>query len=518
LRHLVGYVNGRAYYNISNWYRTLLAVPFLKERIIGYFEQMIGSDGAHEKDLNDIQATPLERWQLAAGFTFQFFSNLIQHDRLIRKYFVTTEQIKSEFEAIDLREQSSDQLIGYLSHFAARFMKSLSIPIVNDFFAMIFMALTKEQFKQSGVPDADKLLSKLLANQHIDSRKPVESLRALVRDLRQDSKLHAALNSLLIDPTNNETGRIGAALKANGYPEFAEKLNRHLSDYGHRSPKELIMEADTYRENPFHLLRILLESSTSGERESSNNADLEKQWAADLKTQRRGWLLKWLLNRTRKAIAYREATRLDRGLHFSFFRTLLREIGNRLVDEGVLSDSRDVFYLTLNELDEFRKGCSANGDLQGLVAYRKAQAQKWKSREQEGKLFTRGTVYANIIPGIAATWSDNVHALKGTGCSEGIVTATTRTVVDPNYQADVRGKILVSESTDPGWVFLMTISAGLVCERGSLLSHTAIIGRELGIPTIVGVKGATKYIADGSEITMNGESGEIELSAKSLNG
>ncbi len=47
-------------------------------------------------------------------------------------------------------------------------------------------------------------------------------------------------------------------------------------------------------------------------------------------------------------------------------------------------------------------------------------------------------------------------------------------------------KIIVARMTDPGWVFLMAAAAGLIVERGSLLTHTAIIGRELGIPTIVG--------------------------------
>ena len=72
-----------------------------------------------------------------------------------------------------------------------------------------------------------------------------------------------------------------------------------------------------------------------------------------------------------------------------------------------------------------------------------------------------------------------------------------------------RGCILVAGSTDPAWVFLMMSSAGIIAERGSVLSHTAIIGRELGIPTIVGVRNATQTIRDGSLVTMDGDTGEI---------
>ena len=70
--------------------------------------------------------------------------------------------------------------------------------------------------------------------------------------------------------------------------------------------------------------------------------------------------------------------------------------------------------------------------------------------------------------------------------------------------------ILVARSTDPGWVFLMVMSRGMVVEKGSLLSHTAIIGRELGIPTIVGVKDATKRIPDGARVVLDGGKGEVQ--------
>jgi len=58
-------------------------------------------------------------------------------------------------------------------------------------------------------------------------------------------------------------------------------------------------------------------------------------------------------------------------------------------------------------------------------------------------------------------------------------------------------------------MFLMLAAKGLIVERGSVLSHTAIIGRELGIPTIVGVDGATDRIESGDEIEMDGSTGQI---------
>jgi pyruvate,water dikinase len=56
----------------------------------------------------------------------------------------------------------------------------------------------------------------------------------------------------------------------------------------------------------------------------------------------------------------------------------------------------------------------------------------------------------------------------------------------------------------------MMSAAGLVAERGSPLSHTAIIGRELGIPTVVGVEGATARIPDGARLTIDGSTGDVQ--------
>ena len=70
-------------------------------------------------------------------------------------------------------------------------------------------------------------------------------------------------------------------------------------------------------------------------------------------------------------------------------------------------------------------------------------------------------------------------------------------------------QILVAESTDPSWVFLMLNSKGIVVERGSVLSHTAIIGRELGIPTIVGALKATRLIPCQARVRINGSTGEV---------
>jgi pyruvate,water dikinase len=91
------------------------------------------------------------------------------------------------------------------------------------------------------------------------------------------------------------------------------------------------------------------------------------------------------------------------------------------------------------------------------------------------------------------------------------VVAPALVVSTPDLTLDTAGRILVAPMTDPGWVFLMLSAAGLVVEKGSVLSHTAIVGRELGLPTVVGVAAATQRIATGQTLRVDGTQGSVSL-------
>jgi pyruvate,water dikinase len=71
------------------------------------------------------------------------------------------------------------------------------------------------------------------------------------------------------------------------------------------------------------------------------------------------------------------------------------------------------------------------------------------------------------------------------------------------------GEILVAERTDPGWVMLFPAASGLLVERGSLLSHSAIVARELGIPAVVSIAGLTRWLATGDMVEMDGRAGTV---------
>ncbi len=98
---------------------------------------------------------------------------------------------------------------------------------------------------------------------------------------------------------------------------------------------------------------------------------------------------------------------------------------------------------------------------------------------------------------------------SGTACCPGIVRGAARVVIDPRGVTVNPGEILIASRTDPGWVMLFPAAAGLVVEHGSLLSHSAIVARELGLPAVIGVNGATSWLHTGDEVELNGANGTV---------
>jgi phosphohistidine swiveling domain-containing protein len=109
--------------------------------------------------------------------------------------------------------------------------------------------------------------------------------------------------------------------------------------------------------------------------------------------------------------------------------------------------------------------------------------------------------------GGSADSSDDTR--KGLGCCPGIVRGPVRVVFDPRTVPLDQRAILVAEHTDPGWIMIFPSATGVLVERGSLLSHAAIVARELGIPAIVSVPGVTRWLRDGDWVEMDGATGRV---------
>ena len=98
-------------------------------------------------------------------------------------------------------------------------------------------------------------------------------------------------------------------------------------------------------------------------------------------------------------------------------------------------------------------------------------------------------------------------------CYPGEVAGEVVVITDPAQAAvgSVRGRIVAALRTDPGWAALFPGCRGVLIERGSALSHSVILLRELGIPTIINVPGLTQHLRSGQCVHLDGRTGEVQV-------
>ena len=75
------------------------------------------------------------------------------------------------------------------------------------------------------------------------------------------------------------------------------------------------------------------------------------------------------------------------------------------------------------------------------------------------------------------------------------------------------GDILFAKTVDPGWAPVLSCAGAVVLDMGGLMSHGAVVARELGIPCVVNVRSGTTHARTGSVVTVDGSAGEVLLSA-----
>jgi pyruvate,water dikinase len=219
----------------------------------------------------------------------------------------------------------------------------------------------------------------------------------------------------------------------------------------------------------------------------------------------------WVLGQARRRVRDRENLRLERTRLFARVRQIFLELGRRFHAMDVLDDPRDVLYLEVDDVLAFVDGRSTCTNLRALAALRRREFREYEDGTVPGNRFeTRGPVYQGHA--YRRAMSADVRAgdeRHGLGCSPGVVRGPVRIVTDPRT-ADLSGRpILVAEHTDPGWVMAFPSARGVIVQRGSLLSHAAIVARELGIPAVVSLPGVTGWLRDGDWVEMDGGTGVV---------
>src|SRR4029450_8001909 len=104
------------------------------------------------------------------------------------------------------------------------------------------------------------------------------------------------------------------------------------------------------------------------------------------------------------------------------------------------------------------------------------------------------------------------NLLRGLAASGGSYVGTARRIAGPHeFERIEQGDVLVTESTTEAFNILLPLLGAIVTDAGGLLSHSAIVAREYGIPGVVGTRDATQRIPDGARVRVDGEAGEVTV-------
>lgn len=240
-------------------------------------------------------------------------------------------------------------------------------------------------------------------------------------------------------------------------------------------------------------------------------------------------LFDWLVADTRKTYAMRDERSVYGDVWAAgIFRQALIELGERLVARGDLEEPQHLVEGTSAEVRSLAAG--SNGlavDLAERARFRATHADyeaptflgdepgepppmEWlpdAMRQVNEAIFVQ-------IAGFMARGgqSPGEGRLEGTPASAGSYRGTAKVIVGPEEFGRIeKGDVLVARTTSEAFNVVLPLLGAIVTDRGGPLSHAAIVSREARIPCVVGTGEATSFIPDGTEVTVDGSEGIVEV-------
>ena len=503
---MLGLIRGRTYYNLVSWYRVLALLPgFRLNR--EFMEKMMGvSEPLPDEIVEKITA------ETTGGRISDFFALLRTCLGLIRQLLGLPFQISRFRKRLDTALaapplppalMSGDELVSHYRDLERQLLRQWDAPLVNDFFAMIFYGVLGSLCKK-WLGDEALQNDLLLDSGEIISAEPPRR----IMEMASIAATHPTLPRLLADHSIPVPAKL-TAIRQN--PRLNTAFQSYLKDFGDRCMEELKLESPTVSDDPESLL---ISIGTMALRPLTPPAAAVPPPEVHLPLWKKP-IFHYVLGQARERIRCRENLRFERTRLFGTVRRILRELGNRLHVDSVLKDPHDIFYL---ELGEILSAYEATGTTSSLSKTAKRRRKEFAAYEETpappDRFQTRGPIHRHTTFESTAPAPTTESSLEGTGACPGIVKGRVRVVLDPRGARLEPGEILVARQTDPGWVVLFPAAAGLLVEKGSLLSHSAIVSRELRLPCIVSLPGITTTLSTGDLVEMNGQTGSIVVLEK----
>ncbi len=471
--NMAGNVNGRMYYKISNWYTLIKFLPFRK-KIIPVWQEMLGVKNKAYDAKQDMKVSFTERLKIDKRIISAFRNSPREMEKLNEEFI----RINDEFYKSYRDGMSNEELIEQYRVIEKKLLACWDITLINDLYTFVYTGLLKHCLRKK-YDDADDKTNEFLSGiTNIESLKPVRAM---------------------IDLAYSRKGLSGE--------DFKKRTEEYIKLYGDRNLEELKLESPTFRTNPELLLKKIDEYCADENKLEEIHKSIMSDDKRDMSGESRR--VRKLAARCSTGISNREISRLNRSRIYGMVREIVRSLGKNYFNAGLLDSEKDVFYLTYDELFRLAK---EPFDVKDKIRERKAEYRMYKCLPAFSRIvFEKEEFNKHHVSVNSHKMAQKTGVMQGVPCSGGVSEGEALVVEDISMLEDSKDKILVTKMTDPGWVFYLASAKGVISQKGSILSHTAIISREIGIPSIVGVADVMTKINTGDIIRMDGSSGKIEI-------
>ncbi|NCN26600.1 phosphoenolpyruvate synthase [bacterium] len=520
LRNMLGCIHGRVYYNLYNWYKLIGVLPGFKQNR-EFMETMMGVSEALTQEIEE-RISPHKSWytplgklrKIRVGVNFLLYHFRIQG--IVDSFLSDFKREYERFRKIDYHRLSSDQILLHFHDMERLMMKRWKAPIINDFLCMVHFGLLKKLTEKWLSSVDSNIQNDLLSGEGgLESAEPTKRLVAMAEFVHNDAKLNEFVSGYSAEDLHEAVAR-------SEFVEFKSMVDEYIDLFGFRCMQEMKLEEKDLNTDPTYLYSCLKNYLNAGvvslkEYEKNEKVLREKAEVNLAKSLKgvKGLVYGWVLKHARKAVKNRENTRFARTRAYGIARSQFQAMGESFVASGVIDQPDDVFWLRLEELYGIHYGTLADFNLKDTILNRKQEYLRFESEEPEIRFMTRGPVYWNSDylekDEEAELPADADYDMKGLPCCPGVIEGIVKVIQSPKDDLSLNGEILVTKSTDPGWVPLYPSISGLLVERGSLLSHSAIVAREMGLPAIVRIKNLTKKMKSGMRVRIDGQHGTITI-------
>ncbi len=511
--NMLGLLNGRVYYNLRSWYQMISLLPGYSFNA-RFMEQMMGVKERFDLEKTDRRSKLWDSLRIG-NMVVSILRNLFTLEAQKRDFVRQFEEMEASIRTIDPASVSADQIMRIYKRQEILLLKIWKAPLVNDFFAMIYFGLLKKRMTDLFGEGTNLHNDLLIGGNTIITTKPAELIATLV------NKIYASTELINLFKNPDKYYILNQVNTAPYLAEIKQDMAAYIDQFGDRMVGELKLETKTFKQHPQLFIDVLQSYILNDRKPHSFNfrtghevclAAEQAIWGKLRGKPLAKMLLRHIIRRARQLVSGRENLRLYRTKAFGEARAAFCKLGEIFFGEGLLDAPDDIFWLTKDEIFHFIQGTSVNHDLKGLAALRRAQyADFQREATQSERIKTYGIVYQGNAFVQGKPIEEQPGALKGIGCCKGVVSGKVKIVQRPEDAFDMDGDILVTTTTDPGWVTIFPSISGILVERGSLLSHAAIVSREMGIPCIVGINGLTAKLKPGDFVEMDGEKGIVNI-------